>query len=39
MAAKDLTSGKELKFTISLGQMQEKEVEQAREQISRITVG
>lgn len=39
LAAKDLTSGKELKFTISLGQMQEKEVEQAREQISRITVG
>lgn len=39
LAAKDLTSGKELKFTISLGPMQEKEFEQAREQISRITVG
>lgn len=39
LVAKDLTSGKELKFGISLGQMQEKEVEEAKEQISRITVG
>lgn len=39
LAAKDLTTGKELKFTINLGQMQEKEVDAAREHISRITVG
>lgn len=39
LAAKDLTTGKELKFTINLGQMQEEEVRAATDMVSRITVG
>ncbi|MGA5464335.1 Hsp70 family protein [Mycobacterium sp. NPDC050041] len=39
LAAKDVTSGKELKFAISLGVMQQEDVDRAKQVISRITVG
>jgi molecular chaperone DnaK (HSP70) len=39
LAAKDVTTGKELEFTINLGQMQEEAVKQAKARLRTISVG
>jgi molecular chaperone DnaK len=39
LSARELTTGKVLKIAINLGQMQEQEVKEAKERISRMTVG